>query len=168
MERKYKILATDGQDFWQLYFLKYEDGDIYHGSGIPSLDGKFTRHSDGKRHYKLFENVDRGMEYGDLGEGQRIEEFEGMEQIYSSGTPVQQIEKEEPLHKSYTGSKFDGSLIIDIRDFGETINSGAYLLEPGKTGFVDSLTDMHGENTQVTIFSEVEPWIVVVVGSHGE
>lgn len=167
MERKYKVLATDGQDFWQLYFLKYEDGDIYHGPVIPSLGGKYTRHSDGKKHYK-FESADGEEIYGDLGEGQSIEEFEGMEQIHSSGSSVEGTKKAESLYKGYTGSKFDGSLIIDIRDFGEDISLGVYLLEPGRTGFVDSLTDMHGENTQVTIFSEIEPWIVVVIGSHGD
>ncbi|MCD6569056.1 hypothetical protein J7K70_02895 [bacterium] len=156
-EKRFKIFVTDGENIWELFFITQSGkGDFYFGSINPNfVGGKHTYHASGTRHYK--------SNYGkhELPKGQKLDSFRGIEHLLSYT-----IRKEAFNHpfsaKLYRGKKFDGSSFIDIRNYKDLIEVSPFLLEPSKLEYLREIIKVF-KDSQIIIFTNASPWIVIVV-----
>lgn len=150
---------TDGEKIQQIFFINQtEAGDFYFGPIIKGLDLKISRHQSGKTKT----TYERDNEQNFLYEGQKISEFRGVEQLQDYAITKDVLERFE-LGKPYSGKKFDGSALIDLRMYNNSIFVSSYLLEPDKTQMLANLIENSLKNLQIIIFTQTEPWIVLTV-----
>lgn len=158
-KKKFKILATDGKKIWELFFItQSKKGDFYLGSITPGIPYKISRHVSGEMHFKL-ENL---KIYEKLDKRQKLEEFEGLEQLLCFGVSKKAFEN--GLFKPYKGRKFDGSAIIDIRNYKKGFNVMPFLISSDKISTLKSLAQSFPD-CQIIIFTQPTPWIVLLI--HG-
>ncbi len=158
-EKKFKVFATDGENIWEIFFItQSSEGDFYLGNITSGLNGKWSRHVSGEMHFKAKEpNV-----YQKMGVRQKLTEFKGVEQLLCFGITKEAFER-QITGKPYEGGKFDGSAFIDIRNYNELINIMPFLLEPDQTQILANLTKSFLKDSQIIIFTQTKPWIVLTV-----
>lgn len=159
VKKKFKIFATDGNDICEIFFITQEsNGDFYLGVHHPGLDGKFSRHVSGKSHFKADYN---GEPIFIESLGQKLAEFKGREQLCGISVNTDNFKKFQ--NKRFSGNKFDGSAFIDIRLYNTYFNVYPFLIEPNKLNLLDELSDRFFDNSQIIIFTQSHPWIVLFI-----
>lgn len=153
-EKRFNILATDGERIWELFFIVQKSkGDFY--CGPTNHNFYYSRH-----HQQSHAKSKEGTYVFPPDKKQKLTELKGIEQLLSYSNAKWALEK-GMWGKQYKKSKFDGSVVIDLRKFRERINIIACLLEPKNTDRLQLLTGI--ANPQIIIFTETNPWIVLSV-----
>lgn len=160
VKKKFKIFATDGKEICEVFFITQDSkGDFYFGVHHPGFDGKFSRHVSGKSHLKAKTN---GQPlFIESAFRQKLSEFKGREQLVGIGVNTDNFDRFQ--NKKFSGNKFDGSAIIDIRLYKNYFNISPFLIEPNKLNLLDGLPDSFYNKSQIIIFTQSNPWIVLFI-----
>lgn len=158
--KKFKIFATDGKRIWKVFYItKDKKGDFYCGPIISGIENiKLSYHVSGRRYIKS------GNISEEVQKLQKLDDFKGMEQL-----GLMRITKEilvrsiKPLGRIYEGKKFDGSAFIDIKKYKSHVIVIPFLLEPDNFGLLVDFTRTFAGNSQIIIFTEIKPWIVLII-----
>lgn len=160
---QFRVLATDGQGFWELFFItQTTHGDIYLGPVAEGASTVQSRHVSGATHMQMTGTDSRQKSK----RRQRLDSFRGMEILPTMGFFWADLSS-NPTVKSYSGSRHDGSVVIDTRTCrGHGVIIQPILLEPYQTQLLAPTIQAHAEIStvrQVVLLPQTEPWVVLLI-----
>jgi len=124
-----------------------ESGETFHAS----------YHEDGNRFWIISGKPEP------LGPGPKLSEFKGVLQLVNiSWIGIEKI----PMSAPYRFNRSDSVVYIDMRTFGEKgVNMDLLLLEPFRLDSLNPFYKSFWRNSQLHVFTSVEPWIVIAYRS---
>ena len=153
-----EIVATDGKSQKRVAWIHQTKNGVYLGFCKENKDVHISYHADGN----VFRTEDGKKEK--LATFQSFKDFKGKHQLaalwFSSDLSALQ---EVPIYKM---EKLDAVIYIDARQFiksGKGIGCMIFLLEPGRFDLLNSLAESPPSITEIHVFLEFKPWLVVAI-----
>lgn len=152
-----EVVATDGDELWRVLWIKQSrDGSIYLGPAIsfPEIDLHSSYHTSGAFHFSRHQE---GFKF------QKLSDFKGIHTIITHAIP-KDIKKRP--YEPFKSKKLDGLVYIDFRAMkNNTVNIHLCLIEQGRLDLLQNLLQKTSPDLQITIFTCIEPWLVIAAQS---
>ena len=148
-----RVLLTNGSKTIDFLWLRHDGSDIYYGvAGAPH---KFSYHASGSRHLRggKEEDVIYDKHYP-------LKAFTGHLLLTTVVFHRDMIEYSK--RTQFTGRKSDAALYLDCRTLPDLLGVSFGLLELGNYGALPSY-DANAGMCQLSIFTDVSPWIYLMV-----
>jgi hypothetical protein len=153
--KRIEVVATDGEEIRRLLWIEQSsDGSFYWGLVIPKMDLHSSYHASGKFRFS---------NYHEPLKEQKLSDFKGIRNLstIAVGKDVKRI-----TYKPFKQKKLDGVIYIDFRSMKkDTVNIHLFLVEQGRLELLQDLLKRAAPDLQITIFTFVEPWLVVAAQS---
>jgi hypothetical protein len=148
-----EVLVTDGSEIRRLLWVERRPNGIYSGSCGPDGFIHSTYHEDGNRFMKIRGKLQQ------IGSGQKLSEFKGI--FHLGQIAYSWMGKIIITLPSYNFRKIDSVIYIDMRNYENGLDMDYFLLEPSKLELLNQFCDGLRKDSQIHIFTSVEPWVVI-------
>ena len=157
-KHRIEILVTDGREIRRFIWMERTSNGIYWG--YCSEGGEIFRasyHEDGNKFWTV-EGKTRPV-----GAGPRLSEFRGIHQLVNASVSVDHL-LDLPITTPYELERSDSVVYIDLRPFGP---KGLHLviMEPLRFELLSGLLKKpYWKNSQIHVFTPIEPWVAILYG----
>lgn len=155
-EKRFKVLATDGQRLWGVLFITQgTKGDFYAGPISPTVEFKASWHVSGSFHMRGPSLPGRGPARS----ASSASNFQGWFQLFNLTIHKSGIAR-QAVGIPYLNEALDGSVLVDLT--GEhAVGIHVFLVEPHHMGLIQRLTGLYPCSPQFAIFTGTRPWLIV-------
>jgi hypothetical protein len=147
-----EVLMTDGSEIRRLLWVKRQPNGVYFGSCGSDGFIHWSYHEDGNRFMTIRGKIQ------EVGSRQKLSEFKG---IFHLGQIAYSWFGRDPSAPLFQFKKLDSVVYIDKRNYENGLTMDLFLLEPFKIGLLNQFCGGLRKDSQIHIFTSVEPWIAI-------
>lgn len=154
---KIEIIAISEDKIYSVGLINIvKKGDIYYAYKINNSDLHYSRHRDGRRHWRS----KKSEMCFDVGKRLPINEFKGIEFLFSGGTVLEYLPQ---LHSEYKLGESNGIFAFDTREYKNAAfnMSIAILTEEGIPRLYESWKNK--KKRQIYLFTDSTPMIAISI-----